>query len=60
VAAADGDHLFAPGHRIGVVLISTERDQTLRYPAGTTVGVRTGVSRVTSAASQSSSAARST
>jgi X-Pro dipeptidyl-peptidase len=40
------DHVFAPGHRIGVVLISTERDHTLRYPAGTEVGLRTGVSDV--------------
>ncbi|MFI7547816.1 Xaa-Pro dipeptidyl-peptidase [Actinoplanes sp. NPDC049599] len=40
------DHVFAPGHRIGLVLISTERDHTLRYPAGTTVGVRLGVSHV--------------
>jgi X-Pro dipeptidyl-peptidase len=40
------DHVFAAGHRIGLVLISTERDHTLRYPAGTTVGVQLGVSRV--------------
>jgi X-Pro dipeptidyl-peptidase len=40
------DHVFAAGHRIGVVLISTERDHTVRYPAGTEVGIRTGVSRV--------------
>ncbi|MEV4706280.1 Xaa-Pro dipeptidyl-peptidase [Actinoplanes sp. NPDC049316] len=40
------DHVFAAGHRIGVVLISTERDHTLRYPAGTKVGVRLGVSKV--------------
>ena len=40
------DHVFAAGHRIGLVLISTERDHTLRYPAGTTVGVRLGLSRV--------------
>ena len=40
------DHVFAPGHRIGLVLISTERDHTLRYPAGTTVGVRLGISRL--------------
>jgi len=37
------DHVFAAGHRIGLVLISTERDHTLRYPAGTVVQVR-GVS----------------
>jgi len=41
------DHVFAAGHRIGVVLISTERDHTLRYPAGTVVAVRPGASRVT-------------
>ncbi|HEX8343764.1 MAG TPA: CocE/NonD family hydrolase, partial [Actinoplanes sp.] len=40
------DHVFAPGHRIGVVLISTDRDHTLHYPAGTRVGVRLGVSKV--------------
>ncbi|WP_305784356.1 Xaa-Pro dipeptidyl-peptidase [Symbioplanes lichenis] len=40
------DHVFAAGHRIGVVLISTDRDHTLRYPAGTVVGVRTGVSQI--------------
>ncbi|GAA2581661.1 Xaa-Pro dipeptidyl-peptidase [Winogradskya consettensis] len=40
------DHVFAPGHRIGVIILSTERDHTLRYPAGTQVGVRTGVSSV--------------
>jgi X-Pro dipeptidyl-peptidase len=34
-----GDHVFAAGHRIGLVIISTERDHTLRYPAGTVVGV---------------------
>jgi hypothetical protein len=33
------DHVFAAGHRIGLVIISTERDHTLRYPAGTVVGV---------------------
>jgi X-Pro dipeptidyl-peptidase len=40
------DHVFAAGHRIGVVLISTDREPTLRYPAGTEVGVRLGVSKV--------------
>jgi X-Pro dipeptidyl-peptidase len=40
------DHIFAAGHRIGVVIISTDRDFTLRYRAGTTVGVRLGVSQV--------------
>ncbi|HEY0002588.1 MAG TPA: CocE/NonD family hydrolase C-terminal non-catalytic domain-containing protein, partial [Actinoplanes sp.] len=40
------DHVFAAGHRIGLVLISTERDHTLRYPAGTVVGVRPGGSKL--------------
>ncbi|MEU4427592.1 Xaa-Pro dipeptidyl-peptidase [Actinoplanes sp. NPDC024001] len=40
------DHVFAPGHRIGLVLISTERDHTLRYPAGTVVGVQPGASQL--------------
>lgn len=40
------DHIFQPGHRIGVVLISTDQDHTLHYPAGTEVGVRLGVSKV--------------
>jgi X-Pro dipeptidyl-peptidase len=38
------DHIFKPGHRLGIVLISTDRDYTLRYPAGTTVEVRLGLS----------------
>jgi X-Pro dipeptidyl-peptidase len=38
------DHVFRAGHRLGVVLISTDRDFTLRYPAGTAVGVELGVS----------------
>jgi X-Pro dipeptidyl-peptidase len=41
------DHVFAAGHRIGVVLISTDRDHTLRYPAGTVVGVQPGSSHLT-------------
>jgi X-Pro dipeptidyl-peptidase len=40
------DHVFAAGHRIGVVLISTDRDHTLRYPAGTVVTVRPALSRL--------------
>ncbi|MFI5890177.1 Xaa-Pro dipeptidyl-peptidase [Actinoplanes sp. NPDC051513] len=40
------DHVFAAGHRIGLVVISTDRDHTLRYPAGTVVGVRPALSRV--------------
>ncbi|HEX6683891.1 MAG TPA: Xaa-Pro dipeptidyl-peptidase [Candidatus Limnocylindrales bacterium] len=38
------DHIFKPGHRLGLVLISTDRDYTLRYPAGTAVDVRLGLS----------------
>lgn len=40
------DHVFAAGHRIGLVIISTDRDHTLRYPAGTVVGVRPASSNV--------------
>jgi X-Pro dipeptidyl-peptidase len=40
------DYVFAEGHRIGVVLISTDRDYTLRYPAGTEVSVDPRASRV--------------
>jgi X-Pro dipeptidyl-peptidase len=41
------DHVFRKGHRLGVVLISTDHDFTLRHPAGTRMTVRTGVSSVT-------------
>ncbi|WP_019885405.1 Xaa-Pro dipeptidyl-peptidase [Streptomyces purpureus] len=41
------DYVFKQGHRLGVVLISTDHDHTLRYPAGTVMTVRTGVSSVT-------------
>ncbi|MGW0478402.1 Xaa-Pro dipeptidyl-peptidase [Nonomuraea sp. NPDC003214] len=40
------DHLFKKGHRIGVVIISTDHDYTLRYPAGTRVTVSPGRSSV--------------
>ncbi|MBB4741276.1 X-Pro dipeptidyl-peptidase [Actinoplanes octamycinicus] len=40
------DHVFAAGHRIGVVLISTDRAHTLRYPAGTVVTVRLHLSKL--------------
>jgi X-Pro dipeptidyl-peptidase len=40
------DHVFKPGHRIGLVLISTDRDYTLRYRTGTQVGVQLGLSHV--------------
>lgn len=41
------DYVFKKGHRLGVVLISTDYDYTLRYPAGTRMTVRSGVSSVT-------------
>ncbi|MFC7528554.1 Xaa-Pro dipeptidyl-peptidase [Actinoplanes sp. GCM10030250] len=40
------DHVFAAGHRIGLVLISTDRDHTLRYTTGTVVGVQPGASQL--------------
>ncbi|GAA2873560.1 Xaa-Pro dipeptidyl-peptidase [Streptosporangium fragile] len=41
------DYVVKAGHRIGVVLISTDRDFTLRLPAGTGVSVEPGASSVT-------------
>ncbi|RJL23670.1 Xaa-Pro dipeptidyl-peptidase [Bailinhaonella thermotolerans] len=38
------DHIFKAGHRIGVVLLSTDYDYTLRYPPGTQVSVQPGAS----------------
>ncbi len=38
------DYVFKPGHRIGLVVLATDHDFTLRYPAGTRVRVRTGQS----------------
>lgn len=38
------DHVFAAGHRIGLVIISTDRDYTLRYRTGTQVSVKLGLS----------------
>jgi len=38
------EHVFAAGHRLGIVIISTDRDHTLRYRAGTQVDVRLGLS----------------
>ncbi|HET6214544.1 MAG TPA: Xaa-Pro dipeptidyl-peptidase, partial [Micromonosporaceae bacterium] len=40
------DHIVAAGHRLGLVLISTDRDYTLRYPAGTVVSVQLGLSHL--------------
>ncbi|WP_372352377.1 CocE/NonD family hydrolase C-terminal non-catalytic domain-containing protein [Streptomyces sp. KL116D] len=41
------DYVFKAGHRLGLVLISTDYDYTLRYPAGTTMTVRAGAGSVT-------------
>ncbi|MFF0743527.1 Xaa-Pro dipeptidyl-peptidase [Streptomyces sp. NPDC004111] len=41
------EYVFKKGHRLGVVLISTDYDYTLRHPAGTRMTVRAGVSSVT-------------
>ncbi|WP_338695479.1 Xaa-Pro dipeptidyl-peptidase [Streptomyces sp. Q6] len=41
------DYVFKAGHRLGVVLISTDYDYTLRHPAGTVMTVRAGVSSLT-------------
>ncbi|WP_433379788.1 Xaa-Pro dipeptidyl-peptidase [Streptosporangium sp. CA-115845] len=42
-----GDYVVKAGHRIGVVLISTDRDFTLRLPPGTAVSVDPRASSVT-------------
>lgn len=36
------DYLFKKGHKIGIVLISTDYDYTLRYPPGTVIEVSPG------------------
>ncbi|MET9574896.1 CocE/NonD family hydrolase C-terminal non-catalytic domain-containing protein [Streptomyces massasporeus] len=41
------DYVVEKGHRLGVVLISTDHDHTLRHPPGTRMTVRTGLSSVT-------------
>ncbi|MCX5201902.1 Xaa-Pro dipeptidyl-peptidase [Streptomyces sp. NBC_00237] len=41
------EYVFKKGHRLGVVLVSTDFDYTLRYPAGTEMSVRAGLSSVT-------------
>lgn len=41
------DYVFRAGHRIGVVLVSTDHEHTLRYPAGTEVTVDTAASHLT-------------
>jgi X-Pro dipeptidyl-peptidase len=40
------DYLFKAGHRIGVVVLSTDFDYTLRYPAGTQVAIQPGAGTV--------------
>jgi X-Pro dipeptidyl-peptidase len=40
------DHIFKAGHRIGLVLISTDRDHTLRYRTGTVVEAELGLSHL--------------
>ncbi|MBB6172660.1 X-Pro dipeptidyl-peptidase [Nocardiopsis mwathae] len=46
------DYVFKAGHRIGVVVISTDYDYTLRYPAGTDVTLDTAAATVTLPVSQ--------
>ncbi|MEV4115763.1 Xaa-Pro dipeptidyl-peptidase [Nonomuraea sp. NPDC049695] len=36
------DYLFKKGHRLGLVIISTDHDYTLRYPSGTRITVSPG------------------
>jgi X-Pro dipeptidyl-peptidase len=38
------DYVFKAGHRLGVVVISTDYDYTLRYPAGTKLTLQPGSS----------------
>ncbi|MBB5074918.1 Xaa-Pro dipeptidyl-peptidase [Nonomuraea endophytica] len=38
------DYLFKKGHKLGVVILSTDHDYTLRYPAGTNIRVTPGLS----------------
>jgi X-Pro dipeptidyl-peptidase len=40
------DYVFKPGHRIGLVVMATDHEYTLRYPAGTKVSVAPGDSGV--------------
>ena len=41
------DHVFAAGHRIGLVVLSTDRDFTLRPAPGTQLSVQAGRSSIT-------------
>ncbi|MEU2433419.1 Xaa-Pro dipeptidyl-peptidase [Streptomyces sp. NPDC007861] len=52
------DYVFKKGHRLGVVLISTDHDYTLRHPAGTELAVRAGLSSVTLPVAREAVAAR--
>ncbi|GAA2591441.1 Xaa-Pro dipeptidyl-peptidase [Actinomadura fulvescens] len=40
------DYVFKPGHRLGVIVLSTDYDYTLRYPAGTKLTLQPGTSKV--------------
>jgi X-Pro dipeptidyl-peptidase len=40
------DYVFKPGHRLGVIVLSTDYDYTLRYPAGTRLTLQPGTSKV--------------
>jgi X-Pro dipeptidyl-peptidase len=41
------DHVFKKGHRLGLVILSTDHDYTLRYPEGTRITVSPGGSSLT-------------
>ncbi|WP_433338318.1 Xaa-Pro dipeptidyl-peptidase [Spirillospora sp. CA-294931] len=40
------DYVVKPGHRLGVIVLSTDYDYTLRYPAGTKLVLDPGTSKV--------------
>ncbi|MFG2001258.1 Xaa-Pro dipeptidyl-peptidase [Spirillospora sp. NPDC048911] len=40
------DYVFKAGHRLGVIVLSTDYDYTLRYPAGTKLTLQPGTSKV--------------
>ncbi|MEW2358677.1 Xaa-Pro dipeptidyl-peptidase [Spirillospora sp. NPDC029432] len=40
------DYVVKPGHRLGVIVLSTDYDYTLRYPAGTKLSLQPGTSKV--------------
>lgn len=41
------NYVFKAGHRIGLVLLSTDTDYTLHYPAGTKVTATLGLRSIT-------------